>query len=60
MVDEESFHCALGEAVDGPCGYFGWDLDALDDCLRGRWGATAPFTLHWDHSAGSTAHFSRP
>ncbi|MFC9896347.1 barstar family protein [Nocardia sp. NPDC127579] len=43
--DEDSFYCALGEAVNGPGGYFGWNLDAVVDCLRGNWGATAPFTL---------------
>ncbi|MEV6276162.1 barstar family protein [Nocardia sp. NPDC051832] len=43
--DEGSLYCALGEAVNGPGGYFGWNLDAVDDCLRGRWGAAAPFTL---------------
>ncbi|MET8969672.1 barstar family protein [Streptomyces hydrogenans] len=53
IVDEDSFYCALGEAVDGPGGYFGWNLDALDDCLCGGWGATVPFTLHWDSSAVS-------
>ncbi|MFJ5989915.1 barstar family protein [Lentzea sp. NPDC092896] len=28
------FYCALGEAVNGPGGYFGSNLDALVDCLR--------------------------
>ncbi|MFD3584692.1 barstar family protein [Streptomyces sp. NPDC058683] len=51
VVDRDSFYCAIGEAVNGPGGYFGWNLDALDDCLRGGWGATNPFTLHWDSSA---------
>jgi RNAse (barnase) inhibitor barstar len=51
IVDRDSFYCAIGEAINGPGGYFGWNLDALDDCLRGGWGATAPFTLHWDSSA---------
>ncbi|KOV18918.1 Barstar domain containing protein [Streptomyces sp. XY413] len=51
MVDEDSFYCAIGEAINGPGGYFGWNLDALDDCLCGGWGAAAPFTLHWDSSA---------
>jgi hypothetical protein len=31
IVDEDSFYCAIGEAVNGPGGYFGWNLDALDD-----------------------------
>ncbi|SNT51948.1 Barstar, RNAse (barnase) inhibitor [Actinacidiphila glaucinigra] len=51
IVDRDSFYCAIGEAVNGPGGYFGWNLDALDDCLRGGWGAATPFTLHWDSSA---------
>lgn len=50
MVDEDSFYCAIGEAINGPGGYFGWNLAALDDCLCGGWGATSPFTLHWDFS----------
>ena len=50
-VDRDSFYCAIGEALNGPGGYFGWNLDALDDCLSGSWGATTPFTLHWDSSA---------
>lgn len=55
IVDEDSFYCAIGEAINGPGGYFGWNLDALDDCLRGGWGATTPFTVHWDSSAQSKA-----
>ncbi|WP_030688476.1 barstar family protein [Streptomyces sp. NRRL B-1347] len=42
---------AIGEVINEPGGYFGRNLDALDDCLCGGWGATAPFTLHWDSSA---------
>ncbi|WP_017588695.1 barstar family protein [Nocardiopsis ganjiahuensis] len=55
VVDRASFYCAIGEAVNGPGGYFGWNLDALVDCLRGGWGAATPFTLHWDFSAESRA-----
>ncbi|MEU6098090.1 barstar family protein [Streptomyces sp. NPDC047079] len=29
-----SLYCAVGEAVNGPGGYFGSNLDALHDCLR--------------------------
>ncbi|WP_151483802.1 barstar family protein [Streptomyces albicerus] len=50
IVDESSFYCALGEAVNGPGGYFGWNLSALDDCLCGGWGASRPFVLNWNHS----------
>ncbi|MES9523083.1 barstar family protein [Streptomyces capoamus] len=50
VVDADSFYCALGEAVNGPGGYFGWNLAAVDDCLRGGFGAMTPFTLEWRHS----------
>ncbi|MFE6834158.1 barstar family protein [Streptomyces sp. NPDC057705] len=53
IVDKDSFYCAIGEAVNGPGGYFGWNLDALEDCLGGGWGATTPFALQWDSSAES-------
>jgi RNAse (barnase) inhibitor barstar len=59
VTDEYSFYCALGEAVNGPGGYFGWNLSAMDDCLRGRWGATAPFTLIWNDSAASVSALQR-
>ena len=44
--DLTSFFCALGEAVNGPGGYFGLTLRALEDCLIGGFGAEAPWTLH--------------
>ncbi|MEU1202259.1 barstar family protein [Streptomyces sp. NPDC005813] len=47
VTDEHGFFCALGEAVNGPGGYFGRDLDTLDECLRGGWGTAWPFTLVW-------------
>jgi RNAse (barnase) inhibitor barstar len=47
ITDKPGFFCALGEAVNGPGGYFGLNLGALNDCLRGRWGATPPLTLVW-------------
>ncbi|MDT0485492.1 barstar family protein [Streptomyces doebereineriae] len=50
ITDLPGFFCALGEAVNGPGGYFGWGLDALDDCLMGRWGATPPLSLVWHDS----------
>ncbi|WP_328749626.1 barstar family protein [Streptomyces sp. NBC_00285] len=50
ITDVPGFFCALGEAVNGPGGYFGQGLDALDDCLRGRWGAAPPFSLIWHAS----------
>lgn len=32
------FYTELGRAVNGPGGYFGSNLDALVDCLRGGFG----------------------
>jgi RNAse (barnase) inhibitor barstar len=62
ITDEPGFFCALGEAVNGPGGYFGGGFDALADCLCGRWGAATPFTLVWHHAdvartrLGATEH----
>ncbi|MET7569647.1 barstar family protein [Streptomyces sp. NPDC005492] len=56
ITDLPGFFCALGEAVNGPAGYFGRDLDALNDCLRGRWGATTPVTLVWHTTAVARTH----
>ncbi|MFE2828603.1 barstar family protein [Streptomyces sp. NPDC059271] len=53
IFDESSFYCALGEAVNGPAGYFGWNLSALDDCLSGEWGAVHPMVLDWNFSQDS-------
>ncbi|MFB7875501.1 barstar family protein [Nocardia sp. NPDC056064] len=60
IVDEDSFYCALGEAVNGPGGYFGWNLDALADCLRGGFGATPPFTLEWTESSRARSALAVP
>jgi hypothetical protein len=34
VTSVESFYCSLGEAVNGPRGYFGANLSGLEDCLR--------------------------
>lgn len=34
MASIAGFYCSLGEAVNGPGGYFGSNPSALDDCLR--------------------------
>ena len=56
VTDIEGFYCAIGEAINGPGGYFGWNLDALDDCLSGSFGAQAPFRLVWHDSAIAREH----
>ncbi|MCX5606329.1 MULTISPECIES: hypothetical protein [unclassified Streptomyces] len=46
----ELLGCALGEAVNGPGGYFGRSLAGVSDALCGGFGTTAPFILVWrDH-----------
>lgn len=50
IIDYPSFFLAMGEAIHGPSGYFGRNLDALNDCLRGGYGAQPPFVIEWcDH-----------
>jgi RNAse (barnase) inhibitor barstar len=55
VTDEDAFYCAMGEAINGPGGYFGWNLDALNDCLGGGFGARTPFTLNWHSFATARA-----
>lgn len=51
----------LGEAVNGPGGYFGANLDALNDCLGGGFGAPEGgnfmFLLHHSSHAESALGF---
>ena len=56
VTDVEGFYCAIGEAINGPGGYFGWNLDAVDDCCCGGFGARAPFRLVWHDSAVAREH----
>ncbi|WP_326615576.1 barstar family protein [Streptomyces anulatus] len=54
ITTRDAFYCALGEAVNGPGGYFGSNLDALFDCLRtARRDEAAPFRLVWRNFAAS-------
>lgn len=50
-TDVEGLHCAMGEALLGPGGYYGWGWDAFRDCLCGGFGVAPPFTLVW-HDSG--------
>jgi len=59
ITDAPGLYLALGEAVNGPGGYFGGCLDALDDCLGGSFGYTAPATLLWRDAATAREHLSR-
>lgn len=54
ITDLTSFLCAVGEAVNGPGGYFGSSLTAFEDCLAGGFGASLPSIFRW-----RDAHLSR-
>ncbi|CAL9642986.1 barstar family protein [Streptomyces sp. enrichment culture] len=58
ITDRPGLFLALGEAVNGPGGYFGGCLDAVVDCLRGDFGYRAPATLLWRHAAIARRHLS--
>lgn len=49
------FYSEIGRAVNGPGGYFGSNLDALADCLRGGFGTPehGDFAFEWTDSAQS-------
>jgi RNAse (barnase) inhibitor barstar len=49
----KDFYREIGFAVNGPGGYFGRNLDALADCLRGGFGTPEDRTyeFEWEHSA---------
>jgi RNAse (barnase) inhibitor barstar len=53
----EDFWREIGEAVNGPGGYFASNLDALDDCLAGGMGQPrdGKCTFIWENSASSRA-----
>lgn len=54
----KDFYREIGRAVNGPGGYFGKNLDALTDCLRGGFGTPEdrPFEFEWQHSDLSRRH----
>lgn len=54
----KDFYREVGFAVNGPGGYFGRNLDALADCLRGGFGTPEDraYEFEWEHSAISRRH----
>jgi RNAse (barnase) inhibitor barstar len=60
VTDYAGLFCAIGEAINGPGGYFGGDLNALDDCLNGDFGARIPFTLRWQNFDVAARHLNKP
>ncbi|MFJ6783159.1 barstar family protein [Streptomyces yangpuensis] len=59
VTDVPGLYLALGEAFNGPGGYFGANLDALADCLGGGFGHTGPATLLWRDSAVAREHLGQ-
>ncbi|MEE1754995.1 barstar family protein [Streptomyces sp. SP18CS02] len=58
ITDLDSFWRVIGEAVNGPGGSFGRNLDAFADCLGGGCGTPddGDFTLEWrDHDLSRRA-----
>ena len=50
----EDFYRVIGEVINGPGGYFGTNLDALADCLRGGFGTPDDgYVLRWLRSDDS-------
>lgn len=57
ITDFPALMCALGEAINGPGGYFGGtNLISLEDCLYGSFGVTLPFVLRIDNFEACRAH----
>lgn len=52
IASVDDFYAEMGRAVNGRGGYFGRNLDALADCLRGGYGTPQdrPFGFVWRHS----------
>jgi len=56
----EDFYSEFGRAVNGPGGYFGNNLDAFRDCLRGGFGIEPPFLIAWENSDRSRLALGYP
>ncbi|WP_052720793.1 barstar family protein [Actinoplanes rectilineatus] len=57
VTEIAGFFCAMGEAINGPGGYYGWGEHAFDDCLSGPYfGAKGPFRLIWTDFAVARQH----
>ncbi|MFC5922750.1 hypothetical protein [Micromonospora vulcania] len=57
VTDYDAFYCAIGEAVNGPGGWFGGDLFWLhENAATGDGGATPGFRLIWHNSEVARSH----
>ncbi|MEU5386247.1 MULTISPECIES: barstar family protein [Kitasatospora] len=59
ITDEPALWAELGRAVAAPDGYYGRNLDALADCLRGGFAPEPPFVLLWRHAMVSAQALTR-
>jgi len=59
ISDYSSFYCALGEAINGPRGYFGANLDGLRDVLLDGLDGASPFRLIWKNSDVARKNLNR-
>ena len=60
--NKQAFYCEFSEQLCGVGGYAGYNLDAMEDCLRGGWLADfSASELHvtWQHYAKSKQHLSQ-
>ncbi|MEV4134723.1 hypothetical protein AB0J72_21445 [Dactylosporangium sp. NPDC049742] len=56
VTDYDAFYCAIGEAINGPGGWFGGDGFWLHECAVGDAGATPGFRLVWHDAEVARAH----
>ncbi|MGF1429200.1 barstar family protein [Kitasatospora sp. LaBMicrA B282] len=58
----EDFWRVIGEAVNGPGGYFGRNLDAFADCLSGGFGQPddGDYVIEWRDHQVSREHLGHP
>ncbi|MGG4456336.1 barstar family protein [Brevibacillus porteri] len=60
VTDYPSFFCAMGEAINGPGGYYGFDINSMADCLLGGFGSPGPFfTLTWKNYDVAKKHLDK-
>jgi RNAse (barnase) inhibitor barstar len=57
----KDFYREIGRSVNGSGGYFGQNLDALADCLRGGFGTPVdrPYEFDWQYSQVSRDNLPR-
>lgn len=57
ITDYPSFFIAVGEAINGPGGYYGSTLDGFEDCLCcGEFGTWGEFTIVWKNYQVAKEH----